>query len=339
MLIRIKKAWEISENDVAPEHVYINRRSLMKGMAGLIAGGGLAACSDGGAAAPEAESPASDAHLGPMAGAPVDPPELSYTTNAAYDGGRAVTPEKTSTTYNNFYEFGSHKSIAQEADKQLKPRPWQIAIDGEVERPMLLDVDDLIARMDLEERIYRHRCVERWAITVPWIGFPVRKLIDLARPLSSAKYLRMETFGNPDFASGIRNQDWYPWPYVEGMTMAEASNDLSLLVVGVYGKIVPNAMGAPIRLHLPWKYGFKSIKSIVRFTFTAERPLSFWQEIAANEYGFWANINPDVPHPRWSQAQEQLLGTAEVVPTQIFNGYGEAVADLYAGLADEPLYR
>ena len=338
MLIRIKKSWDISENAVTPEHVYMNRRSLMKGMAGLIAGGGLAACSDGGVSS-ETVMNVSDAALGPVAGDPVAPPELVYTTNGAYEGGRAITPEKVSTTYNNFYEFGSHKSIAEAANTQLKPRPWQIAIDGEVEEPMLIDVDDLIARMDLEERIYRHRCVERWAITVPWIGFPVRKLVDMARPLSSAKYLRLETFGNPDFASGIKSQGWYPWPYVEGITMAEARNDLPLLVVGVYGKIVPNAMGAPIRLHLPWKYGFKSIKSIVRFTFTSERPVSFWEEIDANEYGFWANVNPEVPHPRWSQAEEQLLGTGEVVPTQIYNGYGEAVADLYAGLEGERLYR
>ena len=334
MLIRIKKSWDLSENRTTPEHLYLNRRNLMKGMAGLIAGGGLAACSD--AKAPPMVSSANAAEAATEA---VTPPVLDYVHNDAYDAGRPVTAEKLNRTYNNFYEYGSHKYISDAADAQLKPRPWQITIDGLVENQITLDVDELIAKMDLEERIYRHRCVERWAMVVPWIGFPVRKLVDLARPLGSAKYLRMETFGDPGMASGIREQSWYPWPYVEGITMAEATNDLPFLVVGAYGQIVPNSMGAPIRLHLPWKYGFKSLKSIVRFTFTEERPIGFWEEINANEYGFWANVNPDVPHPRWSQAQEQLLGSAEVIPTEIYNGYGEAVADLYAGLGDQMLFR
>ena len=327
MLIRIKKSWDLSESDVTPEHIYMNRRALMKGMAGLVAGGGLALPNLTGAA------------FAAEGGADMMAPELGYTVNADYDGGRPVTAEKLTTTYNNFYEYGSHKYISEEAAKQLKARPWQVVIDGLVENEMVLDVDELIARVDLEERVYRHRCVERWAMTVPWVGFPVRKLVDLAKPLGSAKYLKMETFGDPALASGIREQSWYPWPYTEGVTMAEAMNDVSLLVVGAYGKVVPNAMGAPIRLHLPWKYGFKSVKSIVRFTFTEERPVGFWEEINASEYGFWANVNPEVPHPRWSQAQEQILGSAEVIPTEIYNGYGEAVAGLYAGMEGEQLFR
>lgn len=335
MLIRIKKSWELPERVVTPEATYLNRRTLMKAMAGLVAGGGLAACSD--AAAPPMVSAANAAET-PMADMPAAP-ELVYDRNDAYVAGRPVTPENLNVTFNNFYEYGSHKSIAEAANSELRPRPWQITIDGAVETPITLDVDELIGRMDLEERVYRHRCVERWAMVVPWIGFPVKKLVDLAKPLGSANYLRMETFGDPKMASGIASQGWYPWPYVEGITMAEAVNDLSFLVVGAYGKIVANSMGAPIRLHLPWKYGFKSLKSIVRFSFVEERPVGFWEEINAGEYGFWANVNPAVPHPRWSQDSEQLLGSPEVIPTEIFNGYGEAVADLYKGLESEQLYR
>ena len=174
-------------------------------------------------------------------------------------------------------------------------------------------------------------------MTVPWTGFPLAALIALAKPLGSAKYLRMETFMMPDIATG-QKQFWYPWPYVEGLTMAEATNELAFLVTGAYGKPVAKSMGSPIRLHVPWKYGFKSIKSIVKFTFTDERPVNFWQSLSPEEYGFWANVNPDVPHPRWSQATERDIATNESIPTRLFNGYGEYVAALYAGMESEPLY-
>ena len=174
-------------------------------------------------------------------------------------------------------------------------------------------------------------------MAVPWSGFPLKALIDMARPLGSAKYLRLETFNNPDVAEGQRAV-WYPWPYVEGLTLAEATNDLAFLVTGAYGKPVARSMGAPLRLHLPWKYGFKSIKAIVKVSFTAERPVSFWEQLGPSEYGFWDNVNPEVAHPRWSQANEQMLGTGEMVPTQLFNGYGAFVADLYRGLEAEKLY-
>ena len=174
-------------------------------------------------------------------------------------------------------------------------------------------------------------------MAVPWSGFPMKALVDFARPLGSAKYVVMQTFKNPGMASGQR-QFWYPWPYVEGLTMAEATNELAFLVTGMYGKPVPKQNGAPLRLAVPWKYGFKSIKSIVSFTFTDKRPVSFWEQIQASEYGFWANVNPEVPHPRWSQASERVLGTNEMVPTQLYNGYGEFVADLYKGLEGERLY-
>jgi sulfoxide reductase catalytic subunit YedY len=192
----------------------------------------------------------------------------------------------------------------------------------------------------LEERIIRHRCVEAWSMVVPWTGFPLKNLIAIARPKTEAKYVRFETFNLPDIAPGQQPGLFssYPWPYVEGLTMAEAANDLAFMVTGAYGKPLPKSMGAPFRLHVPWKYGFKSIKSVVRVSFVAERPVSFWEQLQASEYGFWANVNPEVSHPRWSQSTERVLGTNDVVPTQLFNGYGEWVAELYKDLGNERLY-
>ncbi len=242
---------------------------------------------------------------------------------------RELTSEEDATTYNNFYEYGSHKNIWRAA-QELAIRPWTVTFDGMVEQERTVDFDTLIAAMPLEERVYRHRCVEAWAMTVPWSGFPMSSLVDYARPLGSAKYVRMETFQD-DQAPGFR-QFWYPWPYVEGLTIEEATNELAFMVTGLYGQPVPRQNGAPLRLAVPWKYGFKSIKSIVRFTFTDERPVSYWEELQDAEYGFWANVNPEVPHPRWSQATERLLGSSDRVPTRLYNGYGEFVASLYDGM-------
>ncbi|HHG89446.1 MAG TPA: protein-methionine-sulfoxide reductase catalytic subunit MsrP [Devosia sp.] len=322
MLIQSKPSWTIREGQETPESIYMNRRSLMKGFAGALAAG----CVGG---------------LSARVFAQEGRARLDAPRNEAYRLDRELTPEEVNLTYNNFYEFGAHKRISGNAESNLVPRPWTVEIDGLVNTPMTLDVDELIAKVGgLEERLYRLRCVEAWSMTVPWIGFPVSALVNLADPLSGAKYLRMETFNDADMANGIRSQPWYPWPYVEGMSMAEANNELAFMVVGAYGKQVSNSMGAPIRLHLPWKYGFKSIKSIVRFTFTEERPVSFWEEISdGREYGFWANVNPEVPHPRWSQATETVLHTQERVPTLLYNGYGEQVADLYSGMEGELLFR
>jgi len=256
--------------------------------------------------------------------------------NPRYTLDRPLTDEKLATTYNNFYEFGSQKSVASEA-QALKIRPWTINIDGLVEKPVTVDIDDLLKKMPFEERLYRHRCVEAWSMAVPWSGFPMAAFVDFAKPLGSAKYVQMETFLDPKTASG-QKQVWYPWPYVEGVTIAEAGNELAFLVTGMYGKPVPKQDGAPLRLALPWKYGFKSVKSIVRFSFTDKRPVSFWEALAANEYGFWANVNPAVPHPRWSQADERVLGTNERRPTLKWNGYGEFVAHLYDGIENERLF-
>jgi len=316
MLIKRKRGWEIPEREATPETIYLNRRQI------LAAGGfGLAAVALPGVAAAETD-PTADLYPAPR--------------NSRYTIERPITPESINTTYNNFYEFGTHKNIASAAEA-LPIRPWEVVIDGLVEAEQSFAIDDLIRRMPLEERLYRHRCVEAWSMTVPWTGFPLAELVKLASTLGDATYIRFETFMMPDVATG-QNQIWYPWPYVEGLTIAEATNELAFVVTGAYGKPVARAMGAPLRIHLPWKYGFKSIKSIVRISFTDERPLSFWEQLASNEYGFWANVNPEVPHPRWSQAMERDLTTNESIPTQLFNGYGPFVADLYADLGDEPLY-
>ena len=319
MLIKRRRGWEIPEREATPEHMFLNRRAFLGGAAGLIAAGaGQTALAEKQEADPSAD---------------LYPP----LRNAKYQVARDVTVEEISSTYNNFYEFGSHKQIHKAAQK-LRIRPWTVTIDGMVEKEQVIDFDTLIRAMPLEERVYRHRCVEAWSMVVPWSGFPMKVLVDFAKPLSSAKYVRMETFHDAKMASGQR-QFWYPWPYVEGLTMAEATNELAFLVTGVYGKPAAKQFGAPLRLAVPWKYGFKSIKSLVRFTFTDKRPVSFWEEIQASEYGFWANVNPGVPHPRWSQATERVLGTRNRIPTVIYNGYGEQVAGLYKDLKGENLFK
>jgi sulfoxide reductase catalytic subunit YedY len=221
--------------------------------------------------------------------------------------------------------------------RKLKIRPWTVSFEGMVEQERQVDIDTLIRAMPLQERLYRMRCVEAWSMAVPWSGFALAELVKYARPLSSAKYLVMQTFLDPEMAPG-QKQVWYPWPYTEGLTMAEAMNDLSFMVTGVYGKPLPKQYGAPLRLAVPWKYGFKSVKSIVRFKFTDKRPVTYWEQILPSEYGFWANVNPEVDHPRWSQASERVLGTSKRVPTLMYNGYGAQVADLYKGMQGEKLF-
>ncbi len=328
MLIKTIHGWEIPESQATPEDVFMNRRQLMLQMGG--AGLGLIGLGA----------------MGNQARAATDlDPTLSYypaSKNPKFlDAGRAITPEKLNTTYNNFYEFGTSKRISRAA-QALKIRPWEIKIDGEVDKPMTIGFDDLLKKVKLEERVVRHRCVEAWAMTVPWTGFMLKDLIALAKPNSNAKYVQFQTFNDPEIAPGQKPPLFgkrLPWPYTEGLTMAEAMNDLTFMVTGAYGKPVANSMGAPLRLHCPWKYGFKSAKSINRITFTSTRPVGFWESLQATEYGFWANVNPEVPHARWSQAEERLLDTGKKVPTKMFNGYGEYVAHLYKDLQGEVLYR
>jgi methionine sulfoxide reductase catalytic subunit len=255
--------------------------------------------------------------------------------NPKYQPGGEITPEKYSTTYNNYYEYSESKTLWKEA-QSLKQRPWTITLDGLVKEARTIGIDDLLKQVQLEERVYRHRCVEAWAMTVPWTGFPLSQLLKMAEPLGSAKYVVFETVQDKSMP-GL-NSPFYPWPYIEGLTIEEAGNDLAFISTGLYGKPLPPQNGGPIRLTLPWKYGFKSAKAIGKISFTEKRPVNFWQAIQPSEYGFWANVNPDVAHPRWSQARERVLGSNEMVPTQIYNGYGEFVASLYTDWKNEKLF-
>jgi len=324
MLIKVKRGWEMRESEATPESVFRNRREILKalGMGTILAAGGL----------PLAPSAAR------AAAAEADPSAGLYPVkrNDKYTLDRPITDEKLVANYNNFYEYSEDKDLA-DAAQQLKIRPWTIEIGGMVEKPMTIGIDDLLKKMQLEERLYRHRCVEAWSIAVPWSGFPLKDFVAMAQPLSSAKYLVMTTFKDVKMAPG-QKMFWYPWPYIEGLTMAEATNELAFLVTGMYGHPVLRQDGAPLRLATPWKYGFKSVKSIVKFEFTDKRPVSFWEHLQASEYGFWANVNPAVPHPRWSQATERVLGIDGRRPTLIWNGYGEFVAAMYDNLKGERLF-
>ncbi|MGI9420545.1 MAG: protein-methionine-sulfoxide reductase catalytic subunit MsrP [Geminicoccaceae bacterium] len=330
MPIHDKKDWSIREKDATDEDVYLNRRRILTamGIGGAILAAPLAFRAMEGLL-PEPK---------PVAPPAPDPSAGLYPVerNTAYTLDRPLTPEEDVLSYNNFYEFGSHKSIASAA-QALRIRPWQVRLDGLVEQERTVDIDELLKAMPLEERLYRHRCVEAWSMAVPWSGFALKALLDYARPLGSAKYVVMETFHDPEMAPG-QGARWYPWPYVEALTIEEAAVDLAFIATGLYGKPIPRQNGAPLRLAVPWKYGFKSIKSIVRFHFAETRPKTFWEEIQPAEYGFWANVNPEVSHPRWSQASERVLGSGERVPTLLYNGYAEQVAHLYKDLQDERLF-
>jgi len=317
-----RRGWEIPDRFATPEHLAFSRRTVLTGAASALA------------LAPYA---ANAQRLTDVANLP-DPSADLYPAkrNEKYALDRPITDEKVNGSYNNFYEFGTSKNVTTAA-QALTIRPWTVKIEGMVEKPMEVGIDDLIRKLTLEERTYRHRCVEAWGMAIAWTGFPFAKLVEFARPLGSAQYVRMETFLDKKMAPGQR-QPWYPWPYVEGVTMAEATNELAFLVTGAYGHPLARQHGAPLRLALPWKYGFKSIKSIVSFNFTDKRPRGMWEALQPSEYGFWANVNPQVPHPRWSQASEEIIGTGERRPTLLFNGYGEYVADLYKGLDSERLW-
>jgi len=333
MLIKRPRPWGLPESAATDEDAFHQRRAFAK----LFAAGPVLAATAG--------WPAGSARAAQQVGPPEGDPTSDlypFERNAAYTLDRELSGEKLVATYNNYYEFGSSKTIWQKA-RELPVRPWTVKLDGMVEREREIDIDQLIKAMPLEERLYRHRCVEAWSIAVPWSGFPMKALVDYAKPLSGAKYVRMETFQDSSIAGG-QKAPWYPWPYIEGLTIEEATNELAFLATGMYGKPMPQQNGAPLRLAVPWKYGFKSGKGLVRFTFTDEMPKTFWWDVQASEYGFWANVNPEVDHPRWSQASEKFLksvddvgtfASPERVPTQLFNGYAEQVAHLYKGLEEE----
>jgi sulfoxide reductase catalytic subunit YedY len=311
--VRRRRGWEIPERLATPESVWLNRRQVLAAAAAATLAGRTAAHAD------------------------IDPTASLYPAprNSRYTVDRGVTPEAINTSHNNFFEFGLYKQIAHAAGA-LATRPWDVGIAGLVEKEFTIAFDELIRKMQLEERLYRHRCVEGWSMTVPWTGFPLAALVALAKPTGGAKYVRFESFYDPHVATA--QNSFYPWPYADGVTLAEAMNELAFVVTGAYGKPVAKVMGAPLRVHLPWKYGFKSVKSILKFTFTDERPVGFYQQIAPAAYGFWANVNPDSPHPRFDQSTERDIATGEIVRTRLFNGYTEFVGGLYAGQDSEALY-
>lgn len=320
MLIRIPKSWEIKESNVVSEATYYNRRSIIKAIGAAGVGiGSLASLS-----------------VSPLLNAAT----IKTNTNPNYKNtslGVAVTPESISSKYNNFYEFGSHKGIYQRAQK-LRTNDWTINVAGHAEVKGKLSLENILKKVKLEERFYRFRCVEAWAMAVPWIGFTLNDLLKQIRPTSKAKYVVFQTASQNDVMPAIDQLPWYPWAYKEAITIEEAKNELTFMVTGAYGKDLPKQFGAPIRLILPWKYGFKSIKSIVSMTLTDKTPQTFWNDINAKEYGFWANVNPRVNHPRWSQASERDLETGQRRPTKIFNGYASSVAHLYPSNASDEYF-
>ena len=315
-----------ASSEVTPERLYARRREFIKN-AGLMTataagfGGGLWSLVSGGRRGPRA-GPGGDA---------ADAGTLEVATRGQYVVDEALTSWNDATTYNNFYEFGLDKSDPARNSHTLRPRPWTVEVSGEVQRPGTFSIDDLVRSYPLEERVYRMRCVEAWSMVLPWLGFPLAALLAKVEPLGTAKYVAFTTLKDTE-QMPQQTRNVLEWPYVEGLRLDEAMNPLTLLAVGLYGKPLPNQNGAPLRLVVPWKYGFKGIKSIVKLELVREQPRTSWNLAAPDEYGFFANVNPNVPHPRWSQASERRVGELERRPTRLFNGYEADVAALYSGM-------
>jgi sulfoxide reductase catalytic subunit YedY len=310
-------AMQLKHSDVTNEAIYLNRRAFMVGAAALLVGGGLA---DAEAAAPQAPAPA----------------PLKATRNAQLSVSEPETKYKDATSYNNFYEFGVNKDDPERLAGSLRTRPWTVQVDGLAAKPKTFDIDEILKLAPLEERVYALRCVEGWSMVIPWIGFPLATLLRRVEPASTAKYVEFTTLKDPEQFPGQRaglfNLGSLDWPYTEGLRLDEAMHPLTLLTVGMYGKVLPNQNGAPVRVVVPWKYGFKSAKSIVRIRLTSDEPKTAWNKAAPQEYGFYSNVNPSVDHPRWSQATERRIGEFRRRPTLPFNGYASQVASLYAGM-------
>ncbi|VAV99523.1 Protein-methionine-sulfoxide reductase catalytic subunit MsrP [hydrothermal vent metagenome] len=316
MLIRIPKPWQLKENQTTPQSLYLNRRQIIAGLG--LASGSIA----GGAAATTA---------------PFIPGRKLSFSKSQYLVDAPSTPYGSVTSYNNFYEFGTDKTDPARYAKSLITDPWSITVEGHANKTGTFSLADIIRPDEQEERIYRLRCVEAWSMVIPWVGVPLAKVLARFEPTSKAKYVQFETLLNQEQMRGTRRAV-LDWPYVEGLRMDEAMNQLPLLATGLYGHELPNQNGAPLRLVVPWKYGFKSIKSIVKIRFTSRQPKTSWKKSAPREYGFYSNVNPNVDHPRWSQASERIIGGGGFSSifarrkTEEFNGYGDAVAALYAGM-------
>ena len=323
--IIIRPGWHISEQRVTPEPGFLDRRHFLRQMG--FASMGLLATPLTGCAKDEA--PATNTSSATNRAAAFAPSRtFPAPRNPEFNPAWALSVERAAGQYNNFYEFTLSKDVYRYVDKFVTA-PWPIQIGGLVEKPVTIDALELAQRFGLEERVYRLRCVEAWAMIVPWTGFPLSKLIEMVAPKAEAKFLRFETFHRPEQAPGVTRVPEYPWPYFEGLRLDEALNPLTLAATGIYGKPLPKQHGAPIRLVVPWKYGYKSIKSIVKIEFVAEQPKTFWETLQPKEYPFESNVDPAVPHPRWSQATERMIDTGDRVKTLPFNGYGKYVERLY----------
>jgi sulfoxide reductase catalytic subunit YedY len=303
------KSVPVKSYEITPYSLYLSRREFLKA-AGLVSGSALLA-----ACAPRGGPSASAAGVPEL---PAREDELGDPANSYED----------ITNYNNFYEFSTDKGAVNPLSENFTTNPWTVEVYGLVNKPKTYGIEDLLKRFPQEERIYRLRCVEAWSMVIPWTGFPLASLLKEVEPTSDAKYVRFETVYRPEEMPGLKSP-WYPWPYQEGLRLDEAMNDLTILATGLYGMPMPNPNGAPIRLVVPWKYGFKSIKSVVKIELVAEQPATLWNSVNAHEYGFYSNVNPERPHPRWSQATERRIGELGRRPTLMFNGYAEQVAHLY----------
>jgi sulfoxide reductase catalytic subunit YedY len=311
----IKRASDIPSSELTPENLYHNRRDFIK-MASAALGITAAATFVSGCAPGSSTLVSAQTKLGP------------------YDTAEKPTPYDDITTYNNYYEFGTDKSDPARNSKNFKPRPWTVKVEGLVKKPQSYNLDDLIKGFTMQDRIYRMRCVEAWSMVIPWMGFPLADLVKRLEPLPSAKYIEFKTLVDPNQFPEQRRSLFkvLDWPYIEGLRMDEATHPLAFIATGIYGKPIPNQNGAPLRLVVPWKYGFKGIKAIVSMKFSETPCINTWQQQAAHEYGFYANVNPNVDHPRWKQDRERRIGEFLKRPTLMFNGYADQVASLYAGM-------
>ncbi len=328
----IRPDWRVEEREATSRRAYVSRREFVKklGVGAVALTAGPIACGNEAASRASANRPD-----GPLDTIPKNATRTGYPAvqNATFRvPERELTDRIAASSYNNFYEFDGSSKKVWHLTGAYEPFPWTIDVVGLVEKPLKLDVDELIRSMSLEERIYRFRCVEAWSMTIPWTGFPLAKLIDRCKPLSTATHVRFVSAKRDDEMPGIPAQPWYPWPYYEGFRMDEARNELAFVVTGMYGEPLTKQNGSPIRIAMPWKYGYKSPKAIIRVEFVDEQPRTFWNDLQPTEYSFFSNVNPNVPHPRWSQATERFMRTEEDIrriPTQMFNGYGEWVAGMY----------
>ena len=315
MRILIRRPADVRPSEITPHEIFRRRRELI-GAAGALsvvsALGGVAS-------------------MAWPAGATAEPIRLFGVKKSPFSTDEKPTPYDVVTSYNNFYEFGTDKSDPAENAGKLKVSPWSVSVEGEIKRPKVYDIDELMKLSSLEERVYRLRCVEGWSMVVPWAGYPLNELIRRVEPTGNAKFVEFVTLADPKQMPGVRSSV-LDWPYVEGLRLDEAQHPLTLLTMGVYGQTLPNQNGAPVRIVVPWKYGFKSGKSLVKIRFVEKQPQTAWMRAGPSEYGFYSNVNPDVDHPRWSQATERRLGEFTKRKTMLFNGYGEQVASMYAGM-------